>query len=80
MSGISGVPAIANASTYKYASPNGGQAALQERAAAQAMASNPAASRPHLAYVNGTSLGAIETLDRVAMVTSYTPTVVYPND
>ena len=80
ISGLSGVPAIANASSYKYASPNGGQAALQERAAAQAMASNPATNRPHLAYVNGTSRGAIETLDRVATVTTYVPTVTYPND
>jgi uncharacterized protein (DUF1501 family) len=80
ISGLSGVPAIANASAYTYASPNRGTAALQERSAAQAMASNPATNRPHLAFVNGTSLGAIQTLDRVATVTTYVPTVVYPND
>ena len=79
-SALSGVPAIANANTYTYASPNRGSAALQERAAAQAMASNPSSGRPHLAYVNSTSLGAIQTLDRVALVTSYTPTVSYPNE
>jgi uncharacterized protein (DUF1501 family) len=44
------------------------------------MASNPSTGRPHLAYVNSTSLGAIETLDRVALVTSYTPSVAYPDD
>ena len=75
----SGVPAIPNAGTYTYASPNRGAAALQERAAAQTMASNPASGRPHLAFVNSTSRGAIETLDRVALATSYTPTVAYPN-
>jgi len=80
LSALSGVPAIANANTYTYASPNRGTAATQERAAAQAMASNPSTGRPHLAYVNSTSLGAIETLDRVALVTSYTPTVAYPNN
>jgi uncharacterized protein (DUF1501 family) len=80
ISALSGVPAIPNASTYTYASPNGGSAALQERAAAQAMASNPASNRPHLAFLNSTSLGAIQTLDRVALATSYKPTVVYPND
>jgi uncharacterized protein (DUF1501 family) len=80
ISALSGVPAIANANTYTYASPNRGAAALQERAAAQAMASNPSTGRPHLAYVNSTSLGAIQTLDRVALVTSYTPTVAYPNE
>jgi len=80
LSGQSGVPAIPNATSYTYASPNRGAAATQERAAAQTMASNPAAGRPHLAFVNGTSRGAIETLDRVAQARSYTPTVPYPNN
>jgi uncharacterized protein (DUF1501 family) len=79
ISGTSGVPAIPNASTYTYASPNRGAAATQERTAAQTMASNPASGRPHLAFVNSTALGAIATLDRVALATSYTPTVAYPN-
>jgi uncharacterized protein (DUF1501 family) len=80
LSGTSGVPAIPNASTYKFASPNGGAVALQERAAAQTMASSPAPGRPHLALVNSTNLGALETLDRVAMATAYTPSVTYPNN
>jgi len=80
LSGQIGVPSIPNASTYTYASPNRGAAATQERAAAQIMAANPAAGRPHLAFVNSTSRGAIETLDRVAQATSYTPTVAYPNN
>jgi uncharacterized protein (DUF1501 family) len=79
ISGTSGVPAIPNAGTYVYASPNRGAAATQERTAAQTMASNPASGRPHLAFVNSTARGAIETLDRVALATSYTPTVAYPN-
>ena len=80
LSGTSGVPAIPNASTYSYASPNRGTAAIQERTAAQLMASNPANGRPHLAFVNSTALGAIETLDRVALAQAYTPTLVYPNN
>jgi len=44
------------------------------------MAANPAPGRPHLAFVNTTSRGAIETLDRVAQATNYTPTLVYPNN
>jgi uncharacterized protein (DUF1501 family) len=80
LSGQSGVPAIQNSSTYTYASPNRGAAALQERAAAQAMASNAAANRPNLAYVHSTSRGAIETLDRVAQAQAYVPTVAYPNN
>jgi len=80
ISPTSGVPAIPNATTYSYASPNRGTAALQERSAAQIMASNPASGRPHLAFVNSAALGAIETLDRVALATAYTPTLVYPNN
>jgi uncharacterized protein (DUF1501 family) len=80
LSGQSGVPAIPNATTYTFGSPNRGAAAQQERAAAQSMASNAAADRPHLAYLNSTSRGAIETLDRVAQVSSYVPTVAYPNN
>jgi uncharacterized protein (DUF1501 family) len=79
LSGQSGVPAIPNASSYTFGSPNRGAAALQERAAAITMASNPAPGRPHLAFLNSNSLGAIETLDRVALAVSYTPTVPYPN-
>jgi uncharacterized protein (DUF1501 family) len=80
LSGTSGVPSIPNATTYTFASPNRGTAALEERAAAQAMAANPAVGRPHLAFVNSTSRGAIETLDRVADARSYIPTLAYPNN
>jgi uncharacterized protein (DUF1501 family) len=79
ISATTGVPAIPNAGAYTYASPNRGAAATQERAAAQTMASNPANGRPHLAFVNSTARGAIETLDRVALATSYTPTIAYPD-
>lgn len=79
-SGQTGVPAIPNATTYTYASPNRGSAALDERTAAQIMAANPAAGRPHLAFVNSTSRAAIDTLDRVAQATAYTPTIPYPNN
>ena len=80
VSGQTGVPAISNASTYTFASPNRGSAAAQERAAAEAMAANAAPGRPHLAFVNSTSRSAIETIDRAARAISYTPTVAYPNN
>jgi uncharacterized protein (DUF1501 family) len=80
VSAQSGVPSIANASTYTFASPNRGAAATQERAAAQAMAANLAAGRPHLAFVNTASRGAIETLDRAALAVNYTPSTPYPNN
>ncbi len=80
VSGQTGVPAISNASTYTFASPNRGAAAAQERAAAEAMAANAAPGRPHLAFVNSTSRSAIETIDRAAKAMSYQPTVTYPNN
>jgi uncharacterized protein (DUF1501 family) len=80
ISGQVGVPAISNANTYRFASPNRGSAATQERAAAEAMASNPAPGRPHLAFVNSTSRSAIETIDRAAQALAYSPTVAYPNN
>ena len=80
VSGATGVPAISNASTYTFASPNRGSAAAQERAAAEAMANNAAPGRPHLAFVNSTSRSAIETIDRAAKALSYQPTIAYPNN
>lgn len=80
VSGQVGVPAISSANTYRFASPNRGQAATQERAAAEAMAANPAPGRPHLAFVNSTNRSAIETIDRAAQALNYGPTVAYPNN
>ena len=80
VSRLTGVPAIANASTYTFASPNRGAAAAQERAAAEAMAASAAPGRPHLAFVNSTNRSAIETIDRAAKAMSYSPTVTYPNN
>ena len=80
VSGRTGVPAISNASTYTFASPNRGSAATQERAAAELMAANAAPGRPHLAFINSTSRSAIETIDRAAKAMSYSPTVAYPNN
>lgn len=75
-----GVPAIPNVQAYAFASPNSGAEALRERAAASAMASHVPIGRPHLAFVNATAQGALATLDRVATVAQYRPTVAYPNN
>jgi uncharacterized protein (DUF1501 family) len=80
MSRTVGVPAIPDARAYSFASPNSGTAAVDERAAALRLSSYAPANRPELAFVNGTSLGAIATLDRVASVASYNGTVTYPNN
>lgn len=72
------VPSIPDADSYAFASPNDGDLALEERAAAQAMAASPSDGRPHLSFVNGVNLSALDTLDRVAEVSSYEGSVPYP--
>ena len=74
------VPAIPDARTYSLSSPNNGAEALNERTAATRIASHVAVTRPHLSFVNGTIRGALDTLDRVATVNTYAPSVTYPNN
>jgi uncharacterized protein (DUF1501 family) len=80
LSRTAAVPAIANAQTYAFASPNGGTDAGFARTAATEIASHLPIDRPHLAFVNGTAQAAFETLDRVALVGNYRSTVTYPNN
>jgi uncharacterized protein (DUF1501 family) len=72
------VPAIPSAASYTFASPNTGSEAALERAYAQRIASHVPIDRPHLAFVNGTIDAAMNTLDKVALVTKYTPSLTYP--
>ena len=74
------VPGIADARSYRFESPNGTTEMLRERTAASRIASHVTVDRPHLAFVNGTALGAFDTLDQVALVAGYTGTVAYPNN
>jgi uncharacterized protein (DUF1501 family) len=74
------VPAIPDARTYSFNSPNSAAEALNERAAATRIASHVPVNRPQISFVNGSALGALETLDRVAAVSTYTGTVAYPNN
>jgi uncharacterized protein (DUF1501 family) len=74
------VPAIPDARTYSFASPNNVAEAANERAAAMRIASHVPVDRPNVAFVNASSRGALETLDRVATVSSYNGTVAYPNN
>ena len=80
MSRLVSVPAIPDARTYSLSSPNGGAEAVNERTAATRIASHVAVSRPHLSFVNGSIKGALDTLDRVATVNTYAPSVTYPNN
>jgi uncharacterized protein (DUF1501 family) len=74
------VPAIPDARTYSLSSANGGAEALNERNAATRISSHVPIDRPHLSFVNGSIQGALATLDRVATVNTYVPSITYPNN
>ena len=73
------VPAITNPVTYAFSSPNTGTEAAAERTAATKLASHLPVSQPELAFVYGSAQAALATLDRVATVAAYTPSLTYPN-
>src|SRR5437764_13913401 len=73
------VPAIANPATYAFVSPNAGAEAVAERNRALRIASHVPVDRPELAFVYGSTQAAMATLDRVATVAQYAPSVTYPN-
>jgi uncharacterized protein (DUF1501 family) len=73
-----GVPAVTNPATYSFTSPNSGAEAGFERAAAVRISSHLPVDRPHLSFVNSTAQAALGTLDRVATVATYRPSVAYP--
>jgi uncharacterized protein (DUF1501 family) len=75
-----GVPSIPNVQEYAFASPNGGADAQVARQTATRIASHVPVDQPHLAFVNSTAQAAFATLDRVAQVGTYAPTVAYPNN
>ena len=80
MSRTVGVPAITNPATYSFSSPNSGAEAGFERTAQAKISSHVPVEIPHLAFVNSTSQAALSTLDRVATVASYRPSLAYPNN
>ena len=74
-----GVPTIPNVQGYAFASPNAGVEAQYARASATRISSHLPVNQPHLAFVNANAQAAFATLDRVAQVGSYAPSVAYPN-
>ena len=74
-----GVPSIPDPATYAFASPNGDAETEYATAAAAANFSHLPPANPHLSFVNSTAQAALATLDRVAMVADYAPTVDYPD-
>ena len=75
-----GVAAIPSIPAYSFASPNGGAEPQYARQTALRIASHVPVDVPHLAFVNATAQQAFATLDRVAQVGTYRPTVTYPNN
>ena len=75
-----GVPAITSPATYAFSSPNTGAEAAYERTAQTRISSHVPVDRPHLAFVNSTTQAALGTLDRVATVATYRPSLTYPTN
>lgn len=75
-----GVPSIPSVAGYAFASPNSAADATLGRNSAIRIASHLPADKPHLAFVNSTAQGAFATLDRVAQVNTYVPSVTYSNN
>jgi uncharacterized protein (DUF1501 family) len=76
------VPAIPNVAQYAFQTPNlnnPAEAAFSRQAMTE-IASYLPADKPHVSFVNGTARAALETLDRVATVGTYQPTVNYGTD
>jgi uncharacterized protein (DUF1501 family) len=72
------VPAVADARTYSFSSPNGGADAAAERSAAIRINTHVPIDRPEIAFVYGSSQAAMATLDRVASVSLYQASAAYP--
>jgi len=74
------VASIPSVSGYAFSSPNTGNEAILERSAAVSIASHVPVDKPHVAFVSITAQAAMATLDRVAAVGQYKPSLAYPNN
>jgi uncharacterized protein (DUF1501 family) len=74
------VASIPSVSGYAFNSPNTGNETVLERSAAVSIASHVPVDKPQVAFVSTTAQAAMATLDRVASVGSYKPSVAYPNN
>jgi uncharacterized protein (DUF1501 family) len=75
-----GVPSIPSVAGYAFGSPNSAADGALARESALRIASHLPAELPNLAFVNATAQSAFATLDRVAQVNTYAPTVTYANN
>ncbi len=78
LSSTAAVASIPSVSGYAFNSPNSGAEARVERAAAAAIASHVPVDRPYVGLVSASAQAALATLDRVASVGAYKPSVAYP--
>jgi uncharacterized protein (DUF1501 family) len=72
------VPAVSDPLTYSFASPNVGAEAAAERSTAIRINTHVPIGRPEIAFVYGSAQAALATLDRVATVSRYQPSTMYP--
>src|SRR4051812_30265476 len=75
-----GVPSIPSVQGYAFATPNTGAEVQFARDSAARISSHVPVDQPHLAFVNVSAQAAFATLDRVAQVGTYGPSVTYPNN
>src|SRR5439155_1230033 len=71
---------IPNTTSYAFNSPNTGTEATFEKRAATSIASHVPVDKPHVAFVSTSAQSALATLDRVASVGQYQPSIKYPNN
>ena len=74
------MPTITDPAVYSFSSPNSGVEAEYERNAVTKMFSHLPVERPHVAFVSSTAQTALGTLDQVARVAGYRPSVAYPGN
>jgi uncharacterized protein (DUF1501 family) len=74
---VASVPSVTG---YQFNSPNTGNEAALERAAAANIASHMPVDQPHVAFVGASVQAAMATLQRVSTVAQYRPTVAYPGN
>jgi uncharacterized protein (DUF1501 family) len=75
-----GVPSITDPKTYAFSSPNTGADAALERSTTAKIASHVPVDQPQISFVGAAAQDAMATLDRVATVAGYAPSVTYPTD
>lgn len=72
------VPAIPTIGGYGYAGTSEAEGRI-ERQFQQAISSHVPVNRPHVAFVNDVTKSALQSVDRVQSVSTYAPSVAYPN-